>query len=238
MKPLKQGGWAQGLYVTSSTAKEMVGTLRFDLWGNKYRYAQAGSVAIEPGKLMVAADMDTDVENESVTSAVAVGETQVDLTITSTTVAEDKFRGGNLIINDADGEGHRYPIAHSSAVSAGTAISITLFEPIRVALTTSSEATLMESAWKGVVISATDQADLPVGVPLVDVTADYYCWLQTGGEACVLADEDAAKGAALTIGTGVAGAVEALDAVGEPQVGIARETLTDTEYYPVMLNID
>ena len=238
MRPLKQGGWAQGIYETSPTEKEMVGTLRLDLWGNKYRYAQAGGTALDPGKLMVAADMDEDVENCAVSAAVAVGETQVTLTVTSTTVAENKFRGGNLIINDAAGEGHRYPIVFSSAVSAGTSIELTLDVPVRVALTTNSEGTIMESAWKGVVISAANQADLPVGVPMVDVTADYYCWLQTGGEACVLADEAVAKGDMLTIGSSVAGAVEMHDAVGEPLVGTTREAMTDTEYYPVMLNID
>ena len=238
MRPLKQGGWAQGIYETSPTEKEMVGTLRLDLWGNKYRYAQAGGTALNPGKLMVAADMDTDVENCKVAEAVAVGETQVSLTVTSTTVAANKFRGGNLIINDAAGEGHRYPIVFSSAVSSGTSIELTLDEPVRVALTTSSKGTIMESAWKGVVVSDGTQADLPVGVPMVDVTADYYCWLQTGGEACVLADEDAAKGAPLTIGDTANGAVEAIDAAGEPQIGIAREIMTDGHYYPVMLNID
>ncbi len=238
MKPKKTSGWLQGLYEISSTAKEMVGTLREDLWGNKYRYGQAGATALAAGKLAVAADMDTDVENCAVSAAAAVGSKTVSLTVTSTTIAEDKFRGGFLVINDAAGEGHRYTILHSTAVAAGTAITVTLDDPIQVALTTSSEGTLMESAWKGAVISATDQADLPIGIPMVAITAEYYGWFQTAGEAVCLADEAASKGAALTIGSSVAGSLEAVDAAGEPQIAIAREALTDTEYYPVMLCIE
>ena len=238
-KPFKEGGWLQGLYEISSTEKEMVGTLRMDLWGNKYRYAKAGATALAAGKLTVAADMDTDVENEDVASNAAIGDRTVHLTITSTTIAENYFRGGVLIVNDATGEGHRYPIIYSSAVSAGTAITVTLDDPLQVALVAgTSECTLLASPWMSVVISATDQADFPTGVPMKAVTANYYFWCQTRGDVAVLADEAAAKGAMLTIGSSVAGAVEAVDAVAEPNVGIAREALTDEEYGLAYLTID
>ena len=72
----------------------------------------------------------------------------------------------------------------------------------------------------------------------MDVTAAYYYWCQTRGDAVVLMDEAVAKGAAITIGSSVAGAVEAVDAAGEIQIGINRETGVDTEYGPVWLTID
>jgi len=238
-KKLSTGPWSQGIYEISSTATEVVGTMREDFKGNIWRYAKAGATALAPGKLTVSADMDTDVENCAVAAAAAVGSTEISITVTSTTVAEDYFRGGDLIINDAAGEGHVYEILHSTAVAAGTSIVLTIEEPgIRVALTTSSEATIMHSPWMATVISAADQADFCTGVPMVDVTANYYYWSKTRGRAAVLADEAGAKGAAATIGSSVAGAAEALDAAGEAQIGIFEEAATDTEYYPIYLSID
>lgn len=238
MKPEKNTSWLQGLYTISSTEKEIVGTVRRDLWGNVYRYAKAGATALAAGKLTVAADADTDVQNCVAAAAVAIGGKTVTLTVTSTTVAENYFRGGSLQVNDATGEGHRYPVLYSSAVAAGTSCTVTLEEGVRVALTTSSECTLMQSPWMGTVISATDQTDMPTGVPMVAVTANYYYWSQTGGDACVLMDEAVAKGAMCTIGSAVAGAVEAVDAVAEPVVCLNRETGVDTEYCPVWLMIN
>ena len=238
MKPEKQHGFLQDIYAISATAKEMVGTMRRDLRGNVYRYGQAGATALAAGKLAVSADMDTDVENCVLAEAAAAGSKTVKVTVTSTTVAEDYFRGGDLIFNDATPEGHRYLILHSSAVTAGTEITLTLDDPLAVAATTSSEVTIMQSPWKSAVISATDQADMPVGVPMVAITAEYYGWFQTRGRAAVLADEAVAKGGAVTIGSSVAGAVELQDAAGEPQIGIAEEAMSDTEYYPIYLMID
>lgn len=121
MKPMKTGGFLQGIYETSATAREMVGTKMEDLRGNVYRYSKAGATALSPGKLTVSADMDTDVENCVVSAAAAIGSKTIEVTVTSTTIAEDYFRGGDLIVNDATGEGHIYPIVHSTAVAAGTA---------------------------------------------------------------------------------------------------------------------
>ena len=238
MKPMKKGGWAQSIYQTSSTEKEMVGTYRCDLWGNAYHYAKAGAANLAAGKLTAAAAQDTDFENESVASATPVGSLTVDITVTSTTVAENYFRGGTLQVNDAAGEGFTYPILYSTAITAGTALTVTLDEPIRKALTTSSEVNVMHSPWMATIISPTGQAVLPVGIPKVDVTATYYYWSQTKGDACCLMNEAAASGAALVIGSSVAGSVEALDLVGETVVGTAREAGTDTEYYPIYLQID
>ena len=111
-------------------------------------------------------------------------------------------------------------------------------EPVKVALTTSSEATLKLNNFSGTVISAVDQADLAVGVPNVGVTGNYYYWSQTGGECSVLADEAVTKGLGVTIGSSTAGSVEAIDLVAEQLVGHASEALVDTEYRNVCLAIN
>lgn len=207
--------------------------------GRIYRYVKAGATALDPGKLVVNADLVANHTNQTFNAAAAVGDTVVYLNIGATAATQDQYRDGFLTVNDATGEGITYAVQGNSAASSSGVVTVYLKEPIKVALVAStSEGTLKPSNWSGVVISATDQADLAVGVPNVTITANYYGWVQTRGECAVLADEAVTKGQALTIGTGTAGAVEAQDAAGEPQIGVASEALVDTEYRSAFLTID
>jgi len=214
-----------------------LGTVGVTKDGRVYRYAKAGSTELDPGKLTVNADLVANHTNRTVAAAVSTGSLEVGVSIGGTAATENQYAGGYLTINDAAGEGIRYLIAGNRKAAGSDTLSVYLAEPVKVALTTSSEATLKLNNFSGTVISATDQADLPVGVPNVTVTASYFYWSQTGGECSVLADEAVTKGLEVTIGTGVAGAVEAVDAVAEVKVGTASEALVDTEYRNVNLSI-
>jgi len=240
-KPLKEGGWLQGLYEISSTAKEIVGTLRMDLWGNIYRYAKAGATTLAAGKLTVPADQDADWVDKACGTA-SIGDRTVTLTITAvggTGIAENYFQGGKFFLNDGTAEGRGYTIVYSSAASStDTSITITLDDPLSEALTSATEFSLHTSPFMGLVISDSDQTDMPAGVPLVDITATYYGWVQTRGECPVLADDTLTKGAIVTTGADTTGAVEDRDAEDEPIVGHAREAGVDTEYPLIYLTID
>lgn len=223
---------------TSATQQADLGTKYEDQYGNIYRYARAGATALDPGKLVVNADSDTDGTNKTVARTYAAGVTEV-IVDAGGAVAADAFKDGTFTVNDATGEGFTCVVAGNTATSGAAEMTVYLKQPTTVALTIDvSEATLQKSPWDAVVISATDQADMPVGVPNVSVAADYYCWLQTRGSCAVLWDEAVAKGLALTIGTGVAGAVEAADGAGEPVLGVAQMAGVDTEYQPAFLTID
>ncbi len=203
-----------------------------------YRYALAGASALDPGKLCVNSDVDSDVVNKTVARTYAAGTLEVIIDAAGA-VAADEYRGGTLTISDATGEGVSMRVSGNTVTSGAAELTVYLDEPCPVALTIDvSEATLLRSPWYGVVISATDQADMPVGVPNVTIAAGSYGWLQTRGECAVWADEAVAKGLALTTGTGTAGQVEALDAAGEVAIGVALEALVDTEYRAAYLSID
>lgn len=205
--------------------------------GRTYRFAKAGAVALAAGKLNVNADVDSNVVNKTIAASAAIGATSV-VVDAAGAIAQDAYAGGYVIINDATGEGRSYPVVGNTSTSGAGEVTVTLGEPLTVAVTVDvSEATLMASPFSGVVISATDQADQAVGVANVAVTAAYFFWSQTGGVCSVLWDEAVAKGLALTIGTGVAGAVEALDAAGEQQIGTSTMAGVDTEYQPAWLSI-
>lgn len=224
---------------TTSTVKAHdLGMLGQTPDARKFRYARAGGTDLDPGKLVVAATQVGNHVNMAVAAAAAVGDKSVTVTLGATLATADQYADGFLVINDAAGEGIAYRVAGHPAADSAASLVVTLAEPLKVALTTSSEASLVLNPWADVVISATDQADMPVGVPNVIVDDADYFWCQTGGVCSTLADEAITAGLALTTGTGVAGAVEALDAAGEPQIGVALQAGVDTEYRAVYLTID
>lgn len=224
---------------TTSTEREVqLGQVGATPDGRLFRYCRAGGSDLDPGKLTVAATVVANHQDIAVASAAAVGETEVTVTLGATAATENQYAGGLLVINDAAGEGTAYLISGHPAADASGSLTVQLAEPVRVALTTSSEACLQQNAWDDIVVSATDQADLPTGVPVVTIPTTEYGWVQTRGQCAALADETLAIGSQLTTGTSVAGALEVKDAVAEPLVGVASQAGVDTEYRTVYLQID
>ena len=238
--PMKKAGFSQGIYQTSATQKEALGTRRALKDGREFVYAQAGGSDLAAGKLGVSASIAAAHADEVILAAVAIGTKTLAVTVTAgTAIAENALKDGALQINDATGEGYSYPISANSAISAsGTIVNLTLYEGIKVALDTTSEFTLVHNPWKGIVESTT--VGCPVGVPVVAVTTLYYYWAQTKGLACVLMGDTVALGtdviqdtATVAGGTAIMAAASVIPAVGTVH-GFAG---VDTEYQPVILKI-
>lgn len=238
--PMKKAGFSQGIYQTSSTQKESLGTRRALKDGREFVYAQAGGSDLAAGKLGVSAAINADHANEAILAAVAIGVKTLSVTVTAgTAIAANALAEGALQINDATGEGYSYTIASNSAITASeTVVNLTLDEGIKVALDTTSEFTLVHNPWKSVVESTT--VACPVGVPVVAVTTLYYYWAQTKGLACVLMGDTVALGtdviqdtATAAGGTAIMAAASVIPAVGTVH-GLAG---VDTEYQPVILKI-
>ncbi|MCW7076428.1 MAG: hypothetical protein OCU18_03940 [Candidatus Syntrophoarchaeum sp.] len=229
----------QGLFEVSSTQKHRLGTPRRLEDGRTFIYAKNGGTALAAGKLTVAPTVVANHVNKSVGDAAAIGDRAVKVDLGSTALTANQYKEGFLVINDATGEGHQYKVSgHAAADADATDVKINLYDAVRAALVANtSEYSLLKHPYDSVVISATDQGDTPTGIPSMAVTADYYFWLQTWGVCPALADETLAVGQALTIGTGVAGAVEVMDLVGEPLVGYAIQAGVDTEYRQIFLTI-
>jgi len=222
----------------SSVQEHPLGTLGVTPDGRSYRYGKAGAVALSPGKLCVAAAVVANHQNMAVAAAAAVGATEVTVTLGATAATANQYAGSYLVINDAAGEGKAYLVSGHPAADASASLTVKLAEPVQVALTTSSEASLHYHPYAGVLVSVADQGDMAVGIPNIGVTASYFCWLQTRGVCSALADETLAIGTALTTGSSVVGALEVVDAAGEPQVAVALQAGVDTEYRAVFLQLD
>lgn len=214
-----------------------LGTWGFTRSGKAYRWSKNGGTALATGKLNVNADMDSNVVNKTVAATVAAGAFQV-VVDAAGAITADAYRDGFLTVNDATGEGHDYLIVSNTGTSGAAEMTVTLANPLVEGLTVDvSEVILSKHAADGVVISATDQADMPTGISNTAVAASYYFWNQVWGNCSALADETLNRGKQLTTGTGTAGAVEELDAVAEPVVGFANQGGVDTEYPSISLQI-
>lgn len=226
------------VFETSTTQTQMLGFKYCDEFGDIWRYTLAGGVTLNPGQLVVNADSDTDATNVTVAQDYTTGQTSLFINAAGA-IAQDYFVDGSVSVNDGTGEGTLVYITGNTQTSGAGVMEVSLKDPLPVNLTAStSEVTLQKSPWDSVVISAVDQADMPVGVPQVSIPAGNYGWVKTRGSASVLADEIVTKGAALTTGSSTAGSVEALDAAGEFQIGVAQRTLVDGEYVQAFLTID
>ena len=242
--PMKRTGFQQGLLQTSLVAKEMLGTLRINRDGRKFRYAMASTSALAAGKANIVAPCDAQVFDEACANTHAIGDMFIEETITAGVAhAKNKFRGGMFAINDATSEGHQYLITSSSAVTAlGTSIMLGLADPIRVALeVTTTQFTLVVSPWSGVAESAT-QTNLMAGVAPMVIPANAYFWNQTGGPANVLCQGTPVLGAVATLGTAagsMASIATPLDEDIAQQYGVFfGQNGVDGEYTQVFLKID
>lgn len=209
--------------------------------GRVFRYAKAGASNISKGKLQVAPAPITNHHNMACAAA-AVGATTVTVTPGATAGDANIYAEGYLCINDVDGEGQVYKVKSHAAISSSTAFDVVLFDPIKTALTANSEATLVHNTYNAVVEAAVEERQ-PAGVPLINISAGDYGWLQTRGVAAVLSGEDYDVGSSLTQHASTAGALDETDttfgtAMLHYVVGKAIVAGINTEYRPVFLTID
>ena len=221
----------QGIYEASATQKAEIG-YRILVGDRVFRYAYAGGTALIAGTLVKSAQLPAEV-NKAVSAAVSVGAYKVTVT---TAAAQLYLAGGYMVVNDVDGEGHVYRIK-SSAANATTATStdLVLYDPIAVALTTSSEVELYGSPYYDLDLAAaiTDHIS---GVPPIAVTANYYFWLQTWGFCACLVGATTTAGALLVPHT-TDGSVTPASVFTSEIIGHALTGGTATEYNGIYLRI-
>lgn len=233
---------------TTSTQQQADYGQKLDLADDRvFRYARPSTTSISAGKCGTAPVQKTNHQNISVQAAAAIGATSVSVTLGATASVAEEYQDGFLSIGLTPGQGHVYKISDQQAALSGATQTVTLYDPVQVALTTSSKASLVHNAWNGVV-EGTVQTIRPAGVPMTPVTASStsqpYYWAQTGGIASALNDGAIALGSWITLSGSVSGAVAAMSgtygtALLTPRVGEMRIKVgVDTQYEPVFLTID
>lgn len=207
-----------------------------------FSHAVAGASNISKGKLQQAAAPIANHANLTVAAA-ALGATAITVTPGATAGAANLYSEGYMAVNDVDGEGASYKIKDHLAITASTAFTLNLFDPIRgTALTANSQVTLVHNGFKNVIEVATS-LHRPAGVPLISILTGDYGWLQGKGVAAVLAGTARTLGSPQISSGATAGAVvDATDvtaAITERWVGYADIIAgVDTEYNPMTLALE
>ena len=239
--------YAQGLYTQSSVKQHDLGTRRPLNDGRVFYYCKNGAGALAPGKLCCGAVNITERDDALHAAAIApVGTTQITVTLVGAVTA-DQFADGFLAMINDDSQGCQYKILTHPAGDT-VDIVITLADPIRVATSATTDALLLKSVFKDVILNA-DEASFTIGVnpgmqdlAAGNVTIGNYFWAQTWGPALVLCGDstgtvtkervcfpDSTTGEFLTTTGGP---------VGDQTIGYMiydGNDVVDTEYHQIML---
>ncbi len=229
----------QELFSSSATPKHTLGERVTDGFGRKFRYVQAGAVALVVGDTIQA---PAEIANHygMTPAAAAIGATSITVTPGATAGAANLYAGGWAMIDTTPGLGYAYPVDSHLAITASVAFVVNLALPIQVALTTSSRVTLVPNPYKNVIQAPiTTLTGVVVGTAVYPIVATEYGWIQTGGPACVLNKGTTGPGLAVVVPGTVAGGV-VIDgaASATPVVGMMMVTGVDAKALPVYLTID
>jgi len=176
-------------FAESSTQLWDFGTLLH--YGDRtYRYAGIGSGAVTAGKLLQAAALtNANHRDIAVQAAAAAGTSEVSVTVGGDTdSAINLFAGGYLHCNDVAGQGQLLRIksheAHDFGVDGAT-LTLTLHDAVDTALTTSTKVDLITNPYNDLIVAPTTFTGPVIGVTAMDMTANYFGWVQIAGPCSV-----------------------------------------------------
>lgn len=230
----------QDVQKESSTQLHALGSYAETPDGRGFRYAKVGATATVPGKVYQGPAEDTTNQNPSgglAVSAAAIGDTTVTLT-GSLTLAANLLAGGYMCVVVTPGLGQIYRVKGNTVVAGATGCVVTLEDPIRVALTTSSKVSFRKHLYDGVVVAPATMTNSIAGVAVGIITAAYYGWLQTKGPVSCLQTGTGTCGTALGVLQGGTIGSLAPAIAGTPIVGWCMGTVITGEYGPVYLTMD
>lgn len=191
----------------SSTKLATIGSYRESADGRGWRYCKVGATALVPGKVYQSAALDATNQTVSggfAVAAAAIGDTAI-TTSTTGTIGADDLADGYMSVDVTPGQGQLYRIK-SNAAATTAAYSVTLADPIRVALTTGSNVIFTKHPYDSVIVEPGTPTGVICGVASHVVTAAYYGWIQTFGVASVLFTGTGAAGKAVgSLSGGTAG---------------------------------
>jgi len=201
--------------IETSDKRHKLGTRASTPDGRVFYYAKVGIAISTAGMIVDAATTFTEANHDmdlTLILAHSAGDTTISLEVPTTDLTKDRYADGYLMFNDGPGEGEVYRIKGHPAHDASddNTVIFTLDEPdgIRTALTTATEAQIIENPYGGVKIIDGDgtMESGALGVTVIPMTAAYYGWIQTAGIGSV------AIGAAVAV---VGDAIQASQASGE-----------------------
>lgn len=228
----------QSIYEQSSEQLHALGAKISLGDGRVFHYSQMGAVAVAAGALCQAAAPIAHHTNRLAAAAVVVGARRIQVAPGATGGAANLYAEGYLHCNDAAPAGLIYKVKSHLAITASTAFWVNLYDPVIEVLTTASEVTLAHNPYKGLLIAPNAALTAaPMGVPIIDVTAAYYAWLQTAGPCAVLTQGTVVIGQKVGLGGTADGAIGPVAADVTVTVGKVMRVNASTEYSLIYLTL-
>lgn len=209
--------------------------------GRKFRYTQAGAVALIVANLQQAA---IPVANHvlQTAAAAAVGAKTIALTLGATAAAANQYKNGWLVVDLATntGFGYTYGIDTHAAVASSGVFTVPLKATVQVAISTAANSiSLVPNSYAGCIISvATNPTATIAGVCVKPIPIGDFGWIQTRGAVACLGIGTLVIGehafAATTAGGLIAGAAFSV----EQTVAFVMRVATSTDYSTFDIRID
>jgi len=204
--------------VSSATEIHRLGTRIVSADGRVFRYAKAGATLVAGNVLQSSAIVPNHLANTA--PVVAIGATSFAYTPGNTAGAANLYADGFLQVDTTPGNGYTYGVSGHGAITASTAFTLNLKDPIQVALTTDSRIGLIANPYKNVIqFPVTTATGSLVGVATYIIASGECGWIQTWGLCSVLTTGTPALGAAVLAPGTVAGAAQVIVAAGNLIVG-------------------
>lgn len=243
--------YSEEIYKTYSTPKHRLGTLLEFPDGRRFRFTLNGAAIINQARLVQSVVPVAAAVNIAVQAAAAVGALVINVTLGATAVVANQYKDGYIYINDAGSdtttEGYMYRIKSHLANAGSATLALNLYEdsPVKVALTTNSEATLHHNPYYATIIHPSPPTGLTVGVTPTNIPANAYYWCQTKGLCPVLTDGTLVQARTAMPSGSVDGAVSPLtltEATPNTElqyaVGLVASVNATTEQSLIRLNLD
>lgn len=215
------------IYTTSTTQKYALGSILDLPDGRRFRYAQAGGVALAIALMCQSAAEQAEWIDEIQTGkSGAVGDqTYAALITTGSTFVANDWDEGYFVVNKGAGElGHMYKIASHTVHDTAPTITIDDLGGLRDTISDTSEISIMMNPYKKVIVVPAGAGTMrPVGVPLVPFGINEFGWLQTRGPAPMVVDTGETLVLGNKAGEPAAGAVDGA-------VGVYEADATDVPY--------
>ena len=237
-------GVGQDFFNESQYALHRLGQLGEDEYGSRFRYVQAGAVALVTGHLLQETAEDTAFRSMAVDTAAAIGDIVVSVTLGATATTANLFDQGELVVETTPGIGQWFRILSHEVASGAASCNFTIDRPLKIALTTSSQVSVRKNSYNDVIDFPTTPTGEPVGIALYAMTIAYHGWIVSGGDAVALFDNQvntAADATGIRPSFDVAGSVcaELAADVAPAHLGYAKEQVSvDSTMGFVYLTID
>lgn len=208
--------------------------------GRVYTYALNSSVALTAGLTVQAAATVANHVARTLTVVQAIGSTTVVVPLGATAATLGQYTQGYLDVVSGTGSGYKYRVVTNTAAALSTSTTVTLEDPLLVALDTTSVVDLVPHPNSATIVTPTSSPKNVIGISDIAVPAANYFWSQYQGIAAVFTDSNSgiAANTGVIPSTTVAGQllVEATGTITQ-RLGYTTRATTTSQAQSVVLTI-